>query len=53
MKLPAAIREKFRRQGKVGGKKRLEVLPAERRREIAKQAAEARWRKHQQKREER
>ena len=35
----------FRRQGKIGGKKRLEVIPAERRREIATNAAKVRWRK--------
>jgi hypothetical protein len=45
MKLPDEIREMFRRQGKLGAKKRLEVIPAERRREIAKNAAEARWQK--------
>jgi hypothetical protein len=45
MKLPEEIREMFRRQGKIGGKKRLDVIPAERRREIAKNAAKVRWRK--------
>ena len=45
MKLPEEIREMFRRQGKIGGKKRLDVISAERRREIAKNAAKVRWRK--------
>lgn len=45
MKLPEEIREMFRRQGKIGGKKRLDVIPAERRRQIARNAAEARWNK--------
>lgn len=33
-----------RKGGKIGGKRRLVTLSAERRREIAKKAAEARWR---------
>ena len=45
MKLPEEIREMFRRQGRIGGRKRLEVISAERRREIAKNAANVRWRK--------
>jgi len=45
MKLPDEIREMFRRQGSIGGKRRLEVIPPERRSEIAKLAADARWRK--------
>lgn len=45
MKLPEEIREMFRRQGKIGGKKRLEVISAERRRQIARNAAQARWNK--------
>lgn len=45
MKLPYEIREMFRRQGSIGGKKRLEVIAPERRSEIAKLAADARWRK--------
>jgi hypothetical protein len=45
MKLPDEIRELFRRQGSIGGKKRSEVLLPERRSEIAKHAAEARWQK--------
>ena len=45
MKVPDEIREMFRRQGSIGGRKRSEVLLPERRAEIAKWAAEARWRK--------
>lgn len=45
MKLPDKIREMFRRQGSIGGKKRLEVISPERRSEIAKLAADARWQK--------
>lgn len=45
MKLPDDIRAMFRQQGKIGGKKRLKVISAERRREIAKNAAAARWQK--------
>jgi hypothetical protein len=45
MKLPDEIREMFRHQGSIGGKKRLKVIPPERRSEIAKLAADARWRK--------
>ena len=37
-----------RRGGKKGGKRRLETLTEERRREIAVKAARARWKKHQQ-----
>ena len=48
MKLPDDVREFFRRQGKIGGKKRLETLTAEERREIARKAAQARWGKARQ-----
>ena len=43
MKLPENIREFFRRQGSIGGKKRNAGLNREQRREIARRAAEARW----------
>jgi hypothetical protein len=45
MKLPDEIREFFRKQGKIGAKKRLKTLSPERRREIAQAAANARWAK--------
>jgi len=45
MKLPDEIREMFCHQGSIGGKKRLAVIAPERRSEIAKLAAAARWRK--------
>lgn len=45
MKMPAQVKEFFQRQGKIGGKKRSARLSPERRREIAQQAAEARWAK--------
>jgi len=45
MKLPEHVREMFRRVGKLGGKKRLKVISPKRRREIAKNAADVRWRK--------
>lgn len=38
-------RDWFRRQGKRGGKKRATTLTPERRREIAKKASAARWKK--------
>lgn len=43
MKLPDDIREFFRQQGSRGGKKRNRNLSPERRREIARKAAQARW----------
>lgn len=43
MKLPEDVREYFRRQGKIGAKKRHATLTPERRREIARAAARARW----------
>jgi len=39
----ALIRERLRALGSQGGKKRAEGLPAKRRAEIAKKAAQARW----------
>jgi hypothetical protein len=45
MKIPEDIREYFRRQGKIGAKKRNAKLTPERRREIALFAAETRWKK--------
>lgn len=45
--LPDEVKEFFRQQGakggKIGGKRRLEKISDERRTEIAKKAAEARW----------
>lgn len=43
MKIPDKVREYFRRQGKIGAKKRHANLAPERRREIARAAAQARW----------
>lgn len=43
MKMPEDVREYFRRQGKIGAKKRHANLTPERRREIAREAARARW----------
>jgi len=37
-----------RKGGKIGGKKRLETMTPEQRREVAVKAARARWRKHTQ-----
>ena len=45
MKMPEDVREFFRKQGKIGAAKRTERLSPERRREIAKDAADARWAK--------
>jgi hypothetical protein len=45
VKLPDSIREFFQKQGKIGAAKRTEQLTPERRREIAKNAANARWKK--------
>lgn len=48
-KLPAAVLEYFRKEGakggKIGGKLRLKKITPERRIEIAKQGAAARWAK--------
>jgi hypothetical protein len=45
MKLPDDVKEFFRKQGKIGAKKRSANLSPERRREIARLASEARWAK--------
>jgi hypothetical protein len=45
MKLPADIREFFRKQGAVGGKTRAQKLSAEERRDAARKAVQARWAK--------
>ncbi len=43
MELPENIRAFFREQGKIGAAKRQEVIPPERRSEIARKAAVTRW----------
>jgi hypothetical protein len=43
MKLPENVRAYFQRQGKIGAAKRTKMLTPERRSEIARQAAIARW----------
>lgn len=43
MKLPEDVKEFFRKQGKIGAKKRSANLSPERRQEIARNAAIARW----------
>jgi hypothetical protein len=45
MKLPEDIREYFRKQGKIGAAKRTANLTPERRQEIARLAAQTRWKK--------
>jgi hypothetical protein len=45
---PDELREFFRRKGKIGARKRMKVLSPEQRTEIARHAAQARWKKHQQ-----
>jgi hypothetical protein len=45
MKLPENVRAYFQRQGKIGAAKRQEVITPERRSEIARKAAQARWAK--------
>jgi hypothetical protein len=45
MKLPEDIREYFAKQGRIGAAKRKANLTPERRQEIARLAAEARWKK--------
>lgn len=47
VRLPDEIREFFRQQGSRGGKKRNRNLSPEKRREIARKAAQARWNKKQ------
>jgi hypothetical protein len=43
--LSKAMAEMGRKGGKIGGKRRLETLTAKRRKQIAKKAAQARWKK--------
>jgi hypothetical protein len=43
MKLPAAVRAFFAAKGREGGKTRASRLSAQRRKEIARQAARTRW----------
>ncbi len=43
MKLPANVKAYFQRQGKIGAAKRKQILTPERRSEIARNAAAARW----------
>jgi hypothetical protein len=43
MKMPERIREFFQEQGRIGAKKRHSNLTPERRKEIARKAAKARW----------
>jgi hypothetical protein len=45
MKLPEDVKAYFRKQGRIGAQKRSANLSPERRREIARLAAEARWTK--------
>lgn len=45
MKLPKNVAEYFRKQGRIGAAKRKENLTPERRQEIARLAAQARWAK--------
>jgi hypothetical protein len=45
MKLPENVKAYFQRQGKIGAAKRKELLSPERRSEIARTAAQARWAK--------
>jgi hypothetical protein len=42
-KLSEEIREYFRKQGSIGGKKRSDSLTAEQRSELARKAVQARW----------
>jgi len=45
MKLPDEVREFFRRQGRIGGKRRAQNLTPEERSEGARRAVQARWAK--------
>ena len=45
MKLDPRLRKAFQELGRVGGKTRAKNLTAEKRREIARKAAAARWKK--------
>jgi hypothetical protein len=44
--MPEDVKEYFRRQGKIGAKKRAAQLSPQRRQEIARLAAQTRWSKH-------
>jgi len=48
MKLPDDVREFFRKQGSIGGKRKNAKLSAEERSEAARHAAAARWAAHKQ-----
>jgi hypothetical protein len=43
MDMPDDVREFFRKQGSIGGKRRMKKLSAEERTEIARNAAQKRW----------
>ena len=43
--LSKAMAEMGRKGGRIGGKRRMETLTAKRRKQIAKKAAQARWKK--------
>ena len=49
MKLPENVKAYFQRQGRIGAAKRKESLSPERRSEIARMAATARWTKQEKK----
>lgn len=49
VKLPDRIREFFRHHGKIGAAKRHAEMSPERRREVARKAAQARWGKRKDK----
>jgi hypothetical protein len=44
--LSKAMAEMGRKGGKIGGKRRMETMTAKRRKEIARKAAQTRWKKH-------
>lgn len=45
-KMSKAMAEYFRNQGSIGGKKATDAMTPERRKEIARKAAQARWAKN-------
>jgi hypothetical protein len=45
MELPESVRDFFRRQGKIGAKRRYKKLSPEQRTRVARIAAQARWAK--------
>lgn len=47
--MPDDVREFFRKQGSIGGKRRMKGLSAQERSEIARNAAEKRWASRQEK----